>query len=313
MNNKGLNFFNFLLIIVSSIIVVYAFINYVLKYNPYIAYVSMVSDSEDLSNKFIEEQRGILDGRVSSVFTHPLQLGQFIVLIFTYFLYEFREKLHPLVRGVFLTLFFICAVLTGSRAALVPIFVVGLIYMLQFSTPKLLRYIIGGVVLISFVYVNLPKDTQAFVNANVMFWDDRVAEKSDIQGSSKEGRLGQVELAISVISDNPILGKGLKYKNNHEEMMPKGIVGAESIFILTMIEGGFLGLIVFLFFYYKLYKLLKKRCVSKFDISRVNALCMSFFISICLTGISYSFFCIFMIFYMITLYRISCTCERIQE
>lgn len=46
------------------------------------------------------------------------------------------------------------------------------------------------------------------------------------------------------------------------------------------------------------------KCISKREKGRVHSLCLPFLLSICLTGVSYSFFTLYVILYFLTLYNI---------
>ena len=304
MSEKDIKIFNVVIGLVGLIIVIYAFFNYATKINPYLTYISIVTDTDDYSAGYMTEQRGILDGRVSSTFILPLQLGQCMLFLFSYFFYEMRGKLLGVIRIVYLSLLFVTTILTGSRSSLVPVLSVPLLYAIQMKPLLIVRYSLITLFFGGIVYLSLPNQYKDYIVSNIMFWDDEAARKAGVEGSSAEGRFYQIGVAMDAISDNPLLGKGFKYQNNHRDMLPVGVYGSESIFLLNLIESGLLGLIVFVFFYFWLYKLLIKKCKLKFDRLRAQGLCFSFFISISLTGITYSFFCVYMIFYMITLYRI---------
>ena len=307
MNNKEIMVFDNILIIVGIIVILYSFTNYVLKYNPYLAYISMVTDvSDDMSNAFMEEQRGFLDGRVSSFFAHPLHLGQWIVMVFAYSYYELRDRIHPILYYFFIILLFVTAVLTGSRSSLFPLFIVIIFFVLHHNRRALFKYLLGGTLSIAIAYPLLPETVQDYVEATVLFWSDDASSKADIKGSSTELRFDQIETAVFAISDNPILGKGFNYSSKHGDDLPSGLYGLESIFLSHTINGGLLGLLVFLFFYFRLYLLLRKKSHTANDKAMVDSVCLSYFVSISLTGIVYSFFCMYLIFYMMTLYRITC-------
>ena len=305
MGEKDFKVFNIVLITVSCIIICYGLLNYATKINPYMAYISMVTDSEiDMSNSFMEEQRGLLDGRISSVFPHPLQLGQWSLLVFAYFYYELKEKVNSFFYYTFLFLIFIIAFMTGSRSALVPILLVPIINLLHQSPFKIIRYSILAVFSLIVLFPFLPNKVQDNVEATVFFGDDEAASKAEIRGSSKDGRIGQFEIALSEIRDNPLLGKGFNYSSKNREKLSAGLLGLESIFLSHIIDGGILGLIIFIFFYITLYRKIRNSCDSNMTKAMADSLCIPFFISISLTGISYSFFCVYLIFYMIMQYKI---------
>lgn len=306
MSEKEIEVFNYVLLAVIIVIVSYAFVNYALKANPYRAYISLITNADiDMADSFLQEQRGFLDGRVSSVFGHPLVLGQWVVLVFNYVIFEFKNRIYPLYYYILLIILFLTAVLTGSRSSLVPVLLSSLLYIIQFGKAKVVKYLICGGMVFLISYPLLPSKIQDSIEATVFFWDDDISSKADIKGSSKEGRFEQFELAMSSVSDNPLFGKGFNYNVKYRDSLPTGLAGVESVLLSHTIDGGIVGLLVFFFFYYRLFRVLMKKCQYRRDKYRVTSLMLSYFVAICLTGVTYSFFCVFLIFYMITLYRIS--------
>lgn len=306
MSKKEIMAFDIILVVVGIIVILYAFANYIMKLNPYLAYISMVTDvSNDMSNVFMEEQRGILDGRVSSFFAHPLHLGQWVVMVFAYSLYELKNRFHSIIYYSFLILLFVTAVLTGARSSLFPIFLVLIIVVYHHGKKKLLRTLFGCVILVSVIYILIPQNVQDYIEATIFFWNDDIASNANINGSNTEMRFNQFEIAFSAIDDNPIFGKGYNYSLKHSDELPLGLYGLESVFLSHTIDGGILGLLIFLLFYFKLYFLLRRRCQTSTDKAMADSVCLSYFVSICLTGIVYSFFCMYLIFYIMTLYRVS--------
>ena len=295
--------FNNVLLLVSIIIILYSLICYVTKINVYMAYINIVSDvSTDMSEKFMQEQRGILDGRVSGNFGHQLQLGQCVLLLFSYFFFEHSGK--KIFSSIFLLGLFVTAILTGSRSSLVPIFLVILINLFSYKKKEILLRCVVALVSISITFPLLPNKTQDFVKGSVLFWDDKAASKADINGSSFGDRKGQLSAAFSHIDDSFLLGKGFNFHVKHGEEYSDDVYGYESIFLSHTIDGGILGTLAFLLFYYQLYRQLLKRCCKNIGRLRVHSLCLPFFVSMSLTGISYSMFCFFLILYMMTLYRV---------
>lgn len=307
MSAKEIRVFNNILIPVIIIVILYGIFNYLTKMNPYITYISLMTDVEDQSMGYMNEQRGFLDGRISSVFYMPLILGQWVLIVFSYVYYEFRNKWNPFFYYLLLGGLFLCSFLTGSRSSLLPLLMVPVIYLLHSKPEKIIRYFLVTIFCISLTFPFLPEKVQDYAETTVFFWDDKAASKADVRGSSKEGRIEQFQLAVATVSDNPLFGKGFNYNTKHRDDLPRGLYGLESIFLSHMIDGGIIGLLVFLLYFFRLYFYLRKQCHSSYDKAMVDSLCIPFFISMCLTGILYSIFCFFMMFYMITLYKISNT------
>ena len=302
-DNKTSKVFDIGVIISGLIIIGYGICNYILQLNPYIGYLSILTDTDDMSNLFQFEQRGFIEGRISSTFTHPLQLGQASVIMFAYSFYQFKNRINKLLYYLICIGLILMCFLCGSRSAIFPIVIILALYIIFSSPQKIFSYFIIAIVVASVGFYSLPKETQTTIKALVFVWDKKASDNADIRGSSIDSRMVQLNDAMRIIKGNTLLGKGegyvSKYGSKHPEMY-----GYESIILKYIVDGGVLGLIAFLVFYIKLYRILLSNALNRFDKSRVHSLFISFFVNILLTGIAYSFFTLFMIFYLMTYYSI---------
>ena len=146
-----------ILVIAYLIIAVYGIFNYISGYNPYILLVNIISGAEDMTDSFQEEIRGFLNGRISSTFIHPLELGQVSIILFSYFLFR-KTSVHYTVRAIVLLLMMLMIVLCGSRSAIIPMVFVCFLYMLTKSVAKVYKYFIVIILLGSMVASQLPVD-----------------------------------------------------------------------------------------------------------------------------------------------------------
>lgn len=157
--------------------------------------------------------------------------------------------------------------------------------------------------LLFFCYPMLPKKVRTTVEGIVLFWDDKAAVKADIHGSSVDGRTEQLAYAFQAIDNRLLMGYGEGHVRNYGSTHP-GLLGYESIVLEELVDSGILGVVIFFTFYIFLYKGLLMKCISKREKGRVHSLCLPFLLSICLTGVSYSFFTLYVILYFLTLYNI---------
>ena len=58
LNDKTIKVIDITLIVCAFIIIIYGLFNYFTSFNPYIAYISLLTDNVDMSNVFQEESRG---------------------------------------------------------------------------------------------------------------------------------------------------------------------------------------------------------------------------------------------------------------
>lgn len=297
---KQIQLINISIVIVSIIVTIYAIINYITHINPYITYLSMLTDSIDMSATFQEEQRGILDGRVSSTFTHPLILGQMMLLTFSYIVFQLKHKINPILYTIICTLITIPIILCGSRSTLFPLILVPCFYFYFSGIKKFIKYIILAIFLIPICINLLPKDYKLTAEAMIYIWDSSKETKAGIQGSNKDMRKQQIIDASKIIDNNPLFGKGNGYVKEFGSKHPE-MLGYEGLLLYTLVDFGFIGSMVFLFFYYFLYKYILFKAHTKEEKVQATSLCMCYFICILLTGIAYSTFSFFFLLYFLTL------------
>ena len=300
-DEKSIRYFDWAVLVGGSIVILYGIFNYVIAFNPYIAYITLITDSDvDMSNAFQGEDRGFIHGRISSTFIHPLQLGQCALLLFSYSFYRIKPHIHTVLFIIFMLGLILMCVLCGSRSAIFPMLMVPLIYLLHMKRSRMVKYLFGVVFLLFFCYPMLSRQARTSIEGLVFVWDQTAANRAGIKGSSIDGRGDQLNAALHIVKDNPLFGKGegyvKEYGSRHPEMM-----GYESILLEYIVEGGIVGLMVFIVFYFLSYKVLLSFCYTRIERGEVRSLCLSFFVSIVLTGISYSFYTLYMIFYFATL------------
>lgn len=303
LDEKSIRYFDCAVLAGGIVVIAYGIFNYVTSYNPYIAYITLVTNSNiDMSNAFQEEDRGFISGRISSTFTHPLHLGQCALLLFSYSFYRIKPRIHTMLFIIFMLGLILMCVLCGSRSAIFPMLMIPLIYLLHAKRSRMVKYLFGIILLLAFCYPMLPKQTRTSIEGLVFVWDQNASNKAGINGSSIDGRIKQLKAAFRIVKDDPLFGKGEGYINRYGFRHPE-MMGYESIFLRYIVEGGFLGLIAFIIFYFLSYKVILSFCRSRIERGEVHSLCLPFFVSIVLTGISYSFYTLYMIFYFITLYN----------
>ena len=303
LDEKSIRYFDWAVLVGGVVVIAYGIFNYVTSYNPYIAYITLATDSDiDMSNSFQEENRGLIKGRISSTFIHPLQLGQCALLLFSYSFYRIKPRIHTVLFIIFMSGLTLMCVLCGSRSAIFPMLLIPLIYVLHVKRSRMVKYLFGIILLLVFCYPMLPRQTRTSIEGLVFVWDQKASNRAGIKGSSIDGRIDQLEAAFHIVKYNPLFGKGEGYVNRYGFRHPE-MLGYESILLRYIVEGGIIGLIAFIAFYFLSYKVLLSFCHSRLEKGEVHSLCLSFFVSIVLTGISYSFYTLYMIFYFVTLYN----------
>lgn len=303
---KSIHWINISITIAAVIVSLYAITNYITKINPYITYVSLLTDTVDASEIFIGDERGALAGRVTGTFTHPLILGEMMLLTFSYLIFQLKRKKYKLI-SLILCLILICPIiLCGSRSALFPLVLIPIFYAFYSGTKKLIKYAFVAILLLPLFISSLPKEYKATAEAMIYVWDSSKSEKAGINGSNKDMRKNQINDAFKIIDNNPLFGKGngyvKEYGSNHSEML-----GYEGLLLYSLVDLGILGSILFLIFYLFLYRYLLVKAKSPKEKAQATSLCGCYFICILLTGISYGTFSFFFLLYFLTLnaFRIS--------
>lgn len=299
-DEKAIRFLNYTLIITITIIFIYGIINYITKINLYIVFLTNLVGSDDMVSTFQTEERGIIEGRISSTFIHPLLLGQMMLLCFSYLFYQLKGRVNNLLYYLTLlaiaTLCFLC----GSRSAFFPIFLVisvYLIYCIRFRI--IIRYLIGVILFLTLISPFLSDETTDTFKSMIFIWDQKASEKIDIKGSSIEGRKSQLEAAFKIIHKNPLLGNGIgfvqKYGADNDDLL-----GAESIVLQKLVDNGILGLVTYFIFYFCTFKCVYKKCKTRYQKASVVSLSGSYFFSLLTNGVGYSSFTYYYIFLLIT-------------
>lgn len=299
--NVDIAFFDKIFYTITAIVILYAFYNYIFQTNPYQAYISSVQKKHiNFSEYFVNDSRGVLKGRVSSTFPHPLMLGQVLLLVISYIIYKLKNGLYK-----WLTLFIIISVvfLTGSRSAIVPVIMTIIIYIFSFKKNLLKKNIIVIGAIFALAMVLIPQSYIDTIQSLVTFWDKSQSDNMGIQGSTTNMRNIQLQSAIQTLDSDIIIGRGRGYISLYGHKHPE-MRGYESIIFTELFENGLIGLILFLIFYILLYIKLLKYAKSKRNKYRVHSLCIPFLLCGIMTGYQYGMFTIYIIFYILTLYNI---------
>ena len=296
-NDQGiLKKINTVLVIFGIVVGVYGILNYILKSNPYLVYMTSMTGTSASSDHFLMSERGFLQGRVSSFFSHPLSLGQISIIMLGYGIFSFKKIRYVFLRRISLILLGLMCVFCGSRSAIIPLGVVIFLYVLYSNFGNKIKYIFLICVVACVAYLYLPESYKSVIKGFFYVWNDDYAERGNIGGSSLEMRMNQFNDGLNIIEDNPLFGMGQGYVSmhgkDHEEML-----GYESYVLQFFVVGGFVGVIVFTLYYFYLYISLLHLCKGKLNKAKVHSLCLSYYINILFTGIQTGSFSIFIIFY----------------
>lgn len=252
----------FLKVISISIILIcsYGIYEYIIGNNPINDWaINEFGAEKNTSEFFLQEKRGILNGRIMGMTFHPLALGLQMGLLYCFFINN-REYFHSKsLYAILITLIIINAFLSGSRTSLIMIILAFILYIF-FCFKKNIKKLLLFIVIFYGISILAPKseDTKLFIDtieSSLFFWDQGKSDEIGIGGSSVSMRMTQLNLSFSLIKDQILAGYGYGFSyialgiSKFDNMK-----GFESIIFKKIIEQGILGLTFFLIYYCALLK-----------------------------------------------------------
>lgn len=313
---RFLNIFLFSIFLVCT----YGIVTYVIKENPYVNVMNITffGMKNEASEVFIQETRGVLEGRIQGTSLHPLGWGQIMLLFLSF--YVLMRKYFPIKYfWIISSLLLINAFLSGSRSVVVSSIVIFFFVLLSMNLKLTLKYIVLFLFFLTVLFV-VPISGRLnnyieYSSASIFFWDQDKSDKADIHGSSVSMRMEQLEYSVKMIDEGRELtglGSGFimdyfQKKGNHPVML-----GFESVLFTKIVEQGFLGLFFFALFYSQIFLYIRKQTkiyINDFIVVRmVDAYFLSYLVGIVFTGIqgdSFEYFFLFTILFLrfISIYK----------
>lgn len=239
--------------IVFFVISVYGILTVIFNSNPYLDFFTQIDKSLGRQNIIInaaDKARFGIFGRLNAVFYHTISYGGHLALISPLLLLEFLNP-NSKFKTFYLTTFFLLFVnvlLTNTRTAILFFIVANLFILANVNTFKRIfkwKYIIA---IISFTFIILLMNPGYFntLRASIFFWESSTSWSSDIRGSSIDLRYDQILTAYNVFTSSPLFGHGAGVTRSMQELGSWGTIGgAESVWIVLMIDYGLLGIIIY--------------------------------------------------------------------
>ncbi|SEM81035.1 hypothetical protein SAMN05216436_10810 [bacterium A37T11] len=296
------------------LITFYGCVCYITHSNPYVSLVNALYNQDDsMTDRFSQEERAGLEGRVLGTMMHPLTWGGSCVLLFFFFIK--RWDLKRWIQVFLLILLFVNVIFSGSRSALLAM-IIGIFYYTLKSSAKMkfgiIKYSVIGAFLTLIALYQIPALTkyQDFFESTVFFWDSTLKVNQDINGSSASMRYDQLLGSFKMIERSPLVGLGLgygKYYNATYGFHPV-LMGFESLVFLSLVESGYVGFIMWLYLFFVLlkntsivnryFKTNNKSLILKSDFAITQATIFSYFFFCIFTGIQSTLY-LFLILYVI--------------
>lgn len=289
-DSTSVRYFNVSVLAASLVVLLYGlFLLQFEGFNPYVMYLANKADitlsdtTLELNNQFRYLRR------VSSVFMHPMSYGLFLTLLLCY-LFSIRNKLNNIVFVVFMALNMVCIFYSGIRTPLIAFFIATVTYLFFIRNFKVAALIIvlgiAGMLVIS----SIPELRGTIVS----IYD----KKSDVDGSSIDMRLNQLEGCFKEISDCALMGKGYEWSMYYigKNGSHPTILSFESVVFRVLCNWGVLGLLLYIFSYFRLsvrtFKMLPNQDSKALSLAFIFA-----FLAYCVGTGDYQYTTLFMLFF----------------
>ena len=287
------------LVIAFTCIGVWGILTYIFRLNYYVMLFSMASGYE--GSLFLGSGEDSIRGGFTSFSSGnqaegAIPWGQ-ISLVMSCFGLFYKGLEKGVKRNLFILLSVLNAFLCTKRSIILPLLMV-VSYVCVKKGMKINNVVIGVFLLFFSIvsYVSIPKFSNvvdSYIAPSVFFWNDNVAQKNEVKGSSKELRFQQIEYTHRLIDGHFLTGKGLSFSKQYlEKNGPYTLVACfESLFLWSLVNSGYLGFFFISLFFAKLMKKTQGATKSKFDNFAFHG---AYFLSIMLTNIycSLSYFLI---------------------
>ena len=234
------------LLITTCVLGIYAIYEFIIQANPIMSYISASLPPEVLDGKlyYTEGLERFFSIRGQSLLTICISWGGFCCMIIAILFYLKGTKIlriNNIAIFLLMLLFSFFILITGTRSAyLFLIFV----FFGGFKTLNKFNQFLFIIIIAIFSAIFIDNLLQIVTSFN---------SDSDLTGSSIDMRMMQFEAVMNVITESPICGLGIKGYTVARDI-DADILGAESVWMQTLITSGFLGIVCQLYLYYCLLK-----------------------------------------------------------
>lgn len=285
---SNLNYVTYTLLIVGVIAVIYGFFlpNFD-GFNPYwniMKPLDMVKDYE-ISDGSDFHDDGRLFGRLSSVFSHPMVCGAFMILFFVFSL-QLAKRNKWLSIIPIITFGYI--VIAGVRSSLLVASIAFVIYLFNiYKKQKIKLFLLLLFFIIAIIMIPIPQqivDLLASIDSS---------NNSNVEGSSIAMRLKQLEGCFVELKYCFLFGNGYNWTSFYIANfgVHPVILAFESIIFVVLCNWGVVGVFLWIKYWYEVFVINKKNLY-------IVLLCFSFLLYTVFTGL-YDYMKLFMPIYVI--------------
>lgn len=237
--------------------------------------------------------RGALTGVASGNTSGPLPWGQSSLVVLFAACFLPRGYKNGWLANCVIFLSAINCFLCGKRSVILPmLLVVGYyIFTRYLQSPKgRLKFAMSiCLAYLAISYFASSNEYMKNVQTSLFFWDDKLAEKNDVRGSSKDMRMDQFMYVHIMVQESPLCGLGFGYPSFYSSQKGQHpvMLGFESIYFSIFVQSGFIGLVVWFLFFYRCHIYTKRAYSYSLDGIMVHG---TYLLSLLLTGLQSSLF-----------------------
>lgn len=225
---------------------------------PYNNWINAQYGSRDgnLDNMFNVSMAGIMGRCMGTATSGTYDYGMVISSLFICIgaIYYVLKKKCLLYLWILVGLNVLCTTRRSPILTAIVFIVILFVFENKANIRKKIKYIIYPFLLILLCVNIFPvlEDFKNIIESTLFFWNESIAEKNEVTGSSVSYRTYQLNRTISLIKENPFFGNGwgaCYYKDKYPDMN-----GWESIVFTTLMQFGYIGALMWIFLFYNFYK-----------------------------------------------------------
>lgn len=225
------------------------FLTFIPGINPYLMIMLPLNGGE-FNEEYALTGGGRVFGRISSVFGHPMMFGLFICLTIVY-IYYIKKDIKYYGGYLLLLLAIFNSITCGVRSTIIGMITAIASILILTKKIKLAIGVIIITLLLSQIIQIIP-GMEEYVSSI----SDINNKEQNVNGSSVEMRLEQLNGALKEIRNCPFVGKGYGWTSNY--LLTKGdhpvLLAFESYIFIILCDNGILGLLAWAFTLILIYK-----------------------------------------------------------
>ena len=243
-----------------GVLCAYALVEFALQMNPVGEYLKAIIPEDLLRGKiYVASEFRFFSIRCSSLLAICIAWGAYCCLIVSciFCIVSYSEKVKKQHLFIIIILLIFNVLISGSRTPMLYFVVIffGYFWTTKLSVKLFLILIIG---------IFVVKNYEIIMSVLSSFSEDN----TEVEGSSINMRLEQLNAVSSVIYDSPIWGLGIK---GYAAAVNKNsdVLGAESIWLQQLINSGLLGILFQIMLYFSVFKYFLGREASLYRVQEV--------------------------------------------